>query len=365
MVKDTSNPQTMEELLASQSTKSKTFEQGQEVEGKILSISATEVVIDFGSKSEGVLSIRELPEDKRESLKVGDSLKSFISELENSEGQSVLSLTRSSGRQRSDSRGGFRGGANWQKFITARTARTVFSGKCTEVNKGGLVIEVDGIRGFLPSSQLGFDGLNILKSNPSPSGSDFRVIVSEVDQQNNKLIFTQKGLNSSSQEQNQKFSVKQKLTGKVAAVFSFGLIVTIDGGVGFISPQDTSWERVENLESQFKVAQEIDVVISNIDTDLGRVNLSLKNIEDDPIAKFAEKVKDQGAIKGTITEVGPTGLTVKLEEGVSGFIPSSKIDSSGLEVGQSLSVVIDAIDTSRRRISLAPFITTTKGLIYK
>lgn len=122
--------------------------------------------------------------------------------------------------------------------------------------------------------------------------------------------------------------------------------------------------KIDNLESKFKVGQEVDVEVLSIDNDLGRINLSLKSGEDDPFAKFAEKIKDSEIIKGEVIEVSSSGVKVKLEEGIEGFIASSKLESD-LEVGQTLSVTIENIDSNKRRINLSPFITTTKGLIYK
>jgi small subunit ribosomal protein S1 len=360
--KSSNNPMTMEELLASQSSKPKTFEVGQEVEGKILFKSDNELIVDFGSKSEGVISLREFPEDQQASLKVGDTIKGFIVDLENSEGQSILSLNKTVSKQR----GGSDQKAFWQKFASAKQQGTTFSGKSLEVNKGGLILEVEGVRGFLPSSQIGGNGLTALLSG-NAIGVDFSVKVSEVDQNNNRLIFTQKGITSQSEkDKSSKFSTKQKVTMQIKTVLPFGLVVVLENEAAFVSPQDLAWERIDNLESKFKVGDEISGQIVGIDPDLNRINVSLKNIDEDPLAKFIEKSKDQEVVKGTITEISEGGVAIKLDENVFGFIPSSKVDSAaGYEVGQSLTVVIDNIDTKRRKISLTPFITTTKGLIYK
>jgi small subunit ribosomal protein S1 len=353
---------TMEELLASQDAKPKTFEVGQEVEGKILFKSDSELIVDFGSKSEGVLNLREFPEDQQASLKVGDTIKGFIIDLENSEGQSILSLSRGVSKQR----GPVDQKAFWQKFATAKEQGSTFSGKSLEVNKGGLILEVEGVRGFLPSSQIGGNGLAALLSG-NAVGVNFAVKVSEVDQNNNRLIFTQKGIISQSQKDKpNQFSAKQKVTCKVKTVLPFGLVVEVENDAAFVSPQDLAWERIENLDAKFKAGDEISGQIVGIDPDLNRINVSLKNNDEDPISQFIEKSKDQEVVKGTITEIGEGGVAIKLDENVFGFIPASKVESSaGYEVGQTLTVVVDNIDTKRRKITLAPFITTTKGLIYK
>lgn len=343
----------MEELLASQSFKPKLFERGQEIEGKVLAVTETEAILDIGAKSEGVIQLRELPSEP----KVGEILKVYVITPENESGQVILSSSR--GATQTKKGGSPVRSAAWQKLVRVRDNGTKLTGKCVEINKGGLVVEVDGVRGFLPSSQLGAGALSL---KGDLVGQDVQISVIEVDQNGNRLIFSQKGLESVSVDS----KPGQKLQVEITQVSPFGLFIEADGVSGMVSVSEVSWERIENLDSKFKVGQKLEAVFMGVDTEFGRVNFSLKNSTEDPIAKFAETAKDEGVVKGIVSKVDTNGVTVKLTEGVEGLILASKVeDGTNYEVGQEITVNIDEINVERRRINLSPFITTTKGLIYK
>ncbi len=347
----------MEELLASQSSKSLAVERGQEVEGEIIFKTDSDLILNIGAKSDGIISLRDLSDSQAETIKVGDKLKTFVVEPENESGQVILSLQRSVSKSTSSQRG-----PDWQKFVSLKDQGTKLKGRTLEANKGGLVVEVDGTRGFLPSSQLGFEAL----SKPSDlMGQDLEVTVIEVDPNNNRLIFSQKtSINSELKERLSGYSNNQKIEGEVTYVGLFGVIIKVGEVFGLVPIQEISWEREENPTEKIKVGQKLKVNILSVDQDFGRLNLSIKGAEADPLADFVEKVKDQDVLKGTVSQVEPSGITVKLEDTVEGFVAASKLDTT-YEVGQSITVSIDSVDGSKRRINLSPFITTTKGLMYK
>lgn len=359
----------MEELLASHDTRSKPLKlsRGQEVEGEVVALTDKEITLDLGTKSEGVLGKRDIPESQLKDLKVGSKLKAFVYMPENEHGQVVLSLERKTAHLRG---GSFRGGKSidWSRFIQAQNQKSKLSGKVIEVNKGGLIVEVLGVRGFLPNSQVGFELLS--KSGEgmeSLIGQDLQVSVIEVDQSNSRLIFSERGQGSNEIKNKLKsFKENQKLSGKVVAILPFGLVIDVLGIEGLVFISDVSWEKVEDLSTLFKVGQEIEVMITGMDKDLGRLNLSIKHLTEDPFAKLSQKFAPDEVVKGEITEVTGAGVAVKLEDGVMGFLPASKMDpDSTYEVGKSMSFLVDSVDSQRRRINLAPFITTTAGLIYK
>lgn len=375
MAKDTSTnsttPITMEELLASQSKKMTSLHRGQEVEGEIISVSDKEIILDLGTKSEGVISAREIASSGLSDLKVGSKLKAFVYLPENEYGQTMLSLNKQAVVNRLEGMGGrFRGGKSlhWAKFINALNQKNKLQGKVLEVNKGGLIVEIEGIRGFLPNSQVGFELLaKASKGMEDLIGQILTVTVIEVDQNNNKLIFSERG--KTSEETLKKlssFKKDEKSTGKIVAVLPFGLVVNVGGVEGLVFVSDVSWDKNIDLTKSYTTGQEVEVKILGADLELGRLNLSIKALTEDPFAKLAEDFPVDEVVKAEVVSISEAGVVFKLKNNIEGFLPSSKvISSTNYTAGQIINMLVDSVDTQRRRINLAPFITSTEGLIYK
>ena len=372
----------MEELLASQDKKLVTIFRGQQVEGEVVAITDKEITLDLGAKSEGVMTTREIPQPQLEDLKVGSKLKAFVYMPENEHGQVVLSLQKQvpsshlegarAHLRGGSSRGGGkpRGGKriDWSKFIQAQNQKSKLQGTVLEVNKGGLIVEVTGARGFLPNSQVGFELLSKAGGGmDNLIGQDLTVTVIEVDADNNKLIFSERGqVSDEIKEKIKGFKANQKVSGKIVAILPFGLVVDISGVEGLVFISDVSWEKIEDLSKQFTVGEELEVLVSGLDTDLGRLNLSIKQLTEDPFERSVEKYPVDEVVKGMITEVLSSGVAVKLEDSMEGFLPASKMNpDTTYEVGKSLTLLVDSVDSQKRRINLAPFVTSTAGLIYK
>lgn len=356
----------MEELLASESSEIISLHRNQIVSGEVVAITDKEIILDLGTKSEGILALRELANSEFKDLKVGDKLKAFVSFVENEHGQVVLSMSSQARITSTDSPKGYRN--NWSKFAQAQANRSKLQGVVIEVNKGGLIVEVMGIRGFLPNSQVGFELLS--KSSGGMEtliGQTLTLTVIEIDQANNKLIFSQRGqVSDEIKEKLAVFKPLQKVKGKIVAILPFGLVIDVSGVEGLVFISDVSWEKVDDLQLQFSNGQEIEVLVTGLDTELGRLNLSMKHLKEDPFSKLAEIYPADEVIKGEIVAVNDDGVTIKLADDVEGFLPASKMDTeTKYEVGTKMSFLVDGVDTKKRRINLAPFVTSTEGLIYK
>lgn len=351
----------MEKLLASSPKKILKLYRGQKVEGIVVEKTPKELILEIGAKAEGVLPLREFPKDEQETPKVGDKISVFVVLPENESGQVTLALYQITGSQKSKR-------ANWAKFQNAQSQKRNLQGKVLEMNKGGLIVEVEGTRGFLPNSQVGFDLLASLKIGlETLIGQTINVIVTEVDLENNRLIFSQRGKVSEDVSKKLKgFKAGDEVKGRLVAILPFGLVVDLDGVEGLVFISDVSWEKVENLESMYKVGQEVEAQVLGIDEDLGRVNLSIKHLTEDPFKKLAEKYQADEVVKGEISQVTETGVVVKLDEELMGFLPASKMEGSvKYEIGQQMSFLVDSSDAQKRRVNLAPFVTSTARLIYK
>lgn len=352
MAKISSKPQTMEELLALHSAQGKplNLSRGQEVEGEVVGVNERELILDLGMKSEGVIQ-------GVSGYKVGDKLKAFVVDPENESSQVVLSLHPVAARP-------------------TRGARLpqgkILRGKVTELNKGGALMEVVGVRGFLPNSQVGFEFLHKAKDNII--GQEIPVMATETDAGGGRVIFSQKGTSKEHLERLQGFKNGQKIKGQISAMLPFGLVISLGDVPGLVFASDASWEKIEDLNSLFKVGQEVEALVLGVDESVGRLNLSIKQLIEDPFVKISQKFTPDSAVKGEVREVSENGVTFALTDpsgelgtsGVEGFLPASKMDpSQKYETDEKLTLLIDSVDVRRRKVNLTPLVTSTAGLIYK
>lgn len=340
---------------------------GQELTGEIIQILPNELILDLGKKAEGALSRKDLSLEQAETLKIGDKLQVFVVIPENESGQIALALRQlvSSKNQAASPK--------WDRFQNAINSSKTFIAKGLEVNKGGLIVEIGDVRGFLPSSQVSLSQADDLSDL---IGKDITVTVIEVDPTQNRLIFSQKS--TVSEEVKAKLTqlkVGDEVKGKVAAVLPFGIFVALEntttglsaGGVeGLVHISEISWEKVEDPAKLFKVGDQVNAQVISVDANTNRVNLSIKQLQTDPFVEISKKYTQDQVIKGKVSKISSNGVHIILDEGVEGLMPTNK-QEQGVEyqIGQELTVIVDSIDTQKRRITLAPFVTSTKDLIYK
>lgn len=360
---------TMADLMAKSLDKLVILNRGDQVFGKVSAISGKEIIVELGAKVDGVISKRDVPAEKLKDLKVGDSLQFFVVIPENDSGQAILSL-----QAVSDNLGSRRDqelGKKWQKFITARDRKTALNGKVVEINKGGLLVEIEGVRGFLPSSHISFDLISDHGGISGLVGESIVVNVIEIDLGNNRLIFSsRKNVSDETKQKLGKLEVGQKVMGKIVSVAPFGLLVSVDGLEGTVMSREISWsfdsaqDKDEDWMSQYEVGQEIEVLILAKDLILGKINLSIRQLSKDPFEEKAGRYQTDDVVTGEVLEITAEGIKIGLED-MEGFLPSDKIEGQDFQIGQKTNFLIDAVDLKKRKITLTPFLTSTKGLIYK
>lgn len=349
----------MADLLAKQENKQEAtlkLERNQEVQGRIVLVTKSEVVLDLGGKSEGVLSIKEFPEEQQDKLKEGDEVKAYVVRAENESGQVVLELYKTSTSKK--------GNPRLEKFMAAKNRGQVLKGRGMEVNRGGLVVEIDKTRGFLPSSLISLSNASKLEDLVD---KDIQVTIVEVDPAQNRLILAQKiSVSEDAKAKLSKFKAGDKVEGEVSGVMSFGVIVDLGEGVsGLAHVSELSWEKLEDPSLVYKTGDKVTAQVMSIDMASGRVNLSLKQLADDPFKEKAKEFYPDDVVKATVTKVTGQGIILDVK-GLEGFIPSAKLEADETyEIGKSISCLVDSVDEQKRRINLAPFITSTKDLIYK
>lgn len=348
----------MAELLAKQQQKPISVTRGQEIEGTVVAIFQNEIILELGTKSEGVLQKRDIPQDQLENLKIGDKLTTNVLFSENESGQVVLGVARSAKKS----------SPNYQKLVKFENYlknNQVLTGKGIEVNKGGLIVEVQGVRGFLPSSQV---SLSQAAKLDELVDKDILVTVIEVDPDQNRLIFSQKtNITDEVKSKLNQLKVSDEVEGDVVAVLPFGIFVTLSNGVeGLVHISEISWDKVDDPNSLFKIGDKVKAKVIAVDANSGRVNLSIKQLKSDPFGELIKDLEPDDIIKGTISKVTSQGVHVILENGAEGLVPSSKVEQeTEYKAGDTKSFLVDSIDSSKRRVFLVPFITSTKDLIYK
>ncbi len=358
---DTSKTQSFAALFEASQKKVTALRRNQEVTGKVVSVSPQEVLIDIGAKSEGIVSGRELSavSDLASKLAVGDSIEATVLYPENDAGQVVLSLRKLSGEKR------------WAELEEKKENSEDIEVVALEVNRGGVICDYLGIHGFLPSSQLTKAPAKL--TDLIGKGLTARVI--EVDRNSNRLILSQKSPNKKDLEAVLKLlakvSIGDKVSGIVSAVLPFGIFVEIELGEekgkveGLVHISELSWEKIEDPAKFFKVGDKVDVLVIAKDEATGRLNLSIKQLQEDPFMKVSEKYTKDLEVSGTVARVTPFGVFVSLADGIEGLIHISKIPpNENFEVGQKVDCSVEAVDTKSRRIALVP-VVLVKPILYR
>lgn len=351
-------PQTMEELLSQTGYALKGLKKGEVVTGKVTRVTAKEILVDIGGKSEGVVMDRELEfyKDMLMLLQIGDTVIAQIIVPENDRGQAVLSL---------------------RKFITEKRWDLLTehqkSGKPVEVIfkepvRGGILVEYSGIRGYIPMSQL--DGQSS-KQVDKLSGKKAEVKVVEVDKEANRLVFSQRAVTEAEAFARQKDLLESIEEGStvqatITSVVPFGAFakfsVSKDGQTheveGLIHISEIAWEKVDEASSYVKPGDTLKVKIIGLEKETGKITLSIKQLLPDPWENVLDMFEKESQIKGTVSRVTPIGIFVTLSPGVEGLIHISKV-APGEEpkVGDDIMCIVEDVQPEKRKISLSMALT--------
>jgi small subunit ribosomal protein S1 len=343
---------TMDDLLAQHDVKQ--IEAGEVVEGTVSTVRKHEVWIDLGAKGVGVVMRREIGHGQ--TLNEGETVTVSVIDPELDEGYALLSMKRAA-----KDRG-------WDELKRIFDAQEIIEVSPYDANRGGLLVELEGIRGFLPVSQLaaghyprvsGADKDEILQKLNALVNKPIRVRVLDVSRKDNKLIFSEKeAVKDDMQARFAELKVGDKVEGVVTGVIDFGAFVNVDGIEGLIHISEISWERVEDPRDYVKVGDKVEAKIIAIDKD--RLSLSLKQMTEDPWLKEVKAFKKGDIVEGKITRITPFGAFVQLSASVEALVHVSEMsDDEAVDPEQIFKLnekkqfkVID-IDTEARKIALS------------
>jgi len=356
------NNQTMESLLKEQELNVDLPQAGEIRKGVIASISPSQILISIGAKSEGVVSGRELDQltaKEIEALQLGQEIHVFVLNPEDSNGNVVLSLKRAQEQ------------ISWDDVEKLVTDGAVIESKIIGFNKGGLIVAVETLRGFVPSSQIGaVRRSQIAGDTPEQKyqkmvGQPISVRVIEVDRERRRLILSERAA-SAETRQALKERVIEELeegkvyTGRVTSLANFGAFININGADGLVHLSELSWDHIEHPRDVLEVGQEIKVKVINVDRDKKRIGLSVRALLDDPWKSRIEKYSVGQLVEGKITRLTKFGAFARLDDDVEGLIHISELADHRIEhpkevlkEGEIKSLRVIRIDAEQHRVGLS------------
>ena len=336
--------------------------QGEIRQGIIASITSNQILVSVGTKSEGIITGRELeaiPEAEREALEVGQEIPVYIINPEDSNGNLVLSYTQAREEE------------NWKHAEELMANKTPFESKIIAYNKGGLIVGLCGLRGFIPASQIALSRrASMTGETPEQRygkmiGEPITCIVIEVDRERRRLIFSERQASNETRE-----VIKERIIenlhegeirkGRVTSLADFGVFVNINGADGLVHLSEISWNQIKNPAEVLKVGDEVNVKVISVDKEKKRIGLSIRQTQDDPWSERIAKYQVGQLLEAEITRLTKFGAFAKLEDDLEGLIHISEISEKRithakevLKEGDKVTVRVIKIDPDAHRIGLS------------
>lgn len=307
--------------------------QGEIRNGTIASISQGQILVSVGTKSEGVITGKELeaiPPAELAAFKVGLEIPVYVVNPEDQGGNLVLSYVRA------------RDEVSWKEAEDMMTSQQTYHGSIIGYNKGGLIVPVGSLRGFVPASQISLSR-RVSMTGDTPEqrwgkmigeAVDIRVI--EVDRERRRLILSERAASTETRE-----SLKERViedlkegevrSGRVTSLADFGAFVNISGADGLVHLSEISWDRIQHPSEVLKVGQEVNVKVISIDRDKKRIGLSIRQLQDDPWSSQVSRYQVGQLVEGSITRLTKFGAFARLDNDIEGLIHISEISDKRIE----------------------------------
>ena len=348
---------TMESLIEEFSPK-EILERGEIVEGIVINVQDNGLVIDLGQKSEGFVPKNEMKSlTNPDSYEKGKSIITYVIFPETQDGTILLSVDRARGEQ------------GWKTLDTARQEGKTLIGKIVDSNKGGAVVECEGVQGFVPLSQLIGPARELYTPSGPPKagfiGMSIEFRITELNRRRNRAIFSERAALEAvkiklKSERIKELNVGDVVKGKVLGTSKFGVFVEMDGADGLIHISELSWDTVLDPENFVEIGTILDVQIIKIDHENLRIALSLKRLQPEPWELISGDVSVGTIMKGTITKLASFGAFARVKGGLEGLIHLSELSYDKIDVpsdvvseGQEVEVKIIKIEEERKRLGLS------------
>ena len=332
----------------------KTLHTGEKVTGVVTSITATEVSVDLGTKQSGYIPITEFTDESNSNIEdivhVGDTIETFVMRVNDVEGMVMLSKKRLDAVK------------NWDVIEAAKENRTVMEGVVSEENKGGVVVNVKGVRVFVPASQTGLP-----KSSPMSDlvKKPVKLRITEVNQSRRRVVGSIRAVQADERREKSdqlwgEIEVGKQYAGVVKSMTSYGVFVDIGGVDGMIHISELSWTRIKQPSEVMAVGDEVSVYVLSFEKENRKISLGYKKREDNPWTIFTRNHAVGDVVKAKVVKMMPFGAFAEIIPGVDGLIHISQITdhriglpSEVLSNEQVVDVKITEIDNDRRKVSLS------------
>lgn len=349
----------MEDLLKASEQQYRTLKHNDVIEGTVMRVDRDEVLVDIGAKTEGIIPNRELQSltpEEREAMQPGDPVLVAVVQPENNEGHALLSLDRA--RQE----------RSWRDLQRKFEAGEVIQAPVSGHNKGGLLVNIEGVRGFVPSSQI--SSLPPGEANKQAELSRYHnqmmpLKIIEINRNRNRLILSERQAMQEQRESMrsrllQELEPGQVRPGTVTSIADFGAFVDIGGADGLIHLSELSWKRVDDPRKVLKVGDRIDVYVLSVDPNERKIALSLKRTQPEPWSTITDNYKLDQVVRGTITQLTSFGAFARLDDGIEGLIHVSELaegrvahPKNVVNEGDVVDLKVIRIDPIKRRIGLS------------
>ena len=338
----------------------KQHRRGDVVEGVIVRMDRDEVLVDIGAKSEAVVPLHEIPRSFTEgenALHVGSEVLAYVLQPEDPEGKVVLSLSRAVAER------------GWRDLDKLREEGGTVEGEIVEHNKGGLIVSVMGVRGFVPLSQIADlrrpGDESVEQRLEALRGRRVLLKVIEINRRRNRLILSERAaLQERRAREKERLLAElqpgERRHGVVSSICDFGAFVDLGGADGLIHLSELSWSQVAHPSQVLKVGQEVEVYVVAIDRENRKIALSLKRLQAEPWAEVADKYQPGQIVAGRITKLATFGAFAQIEPGVEGLIHISELSDERIthpkqvvREGEELRLRVIKVDPARHRLGLS------------
>src|ERR1035437_365979 len=331
-------------------------EAGSLIEGPVILIKKSSVFVDLSPFGTGIIYGREFinAKDIIKKISLGDLIKAKVVETENDDGYTELSLKEA------------KQALAWSEAEKAIKAKTAFSLEIKDANKGGLILEWQGIQGFLPASQLKADHYprvldsdkdKILKELKKLIGQKISVMIISTLPKEGKLIFSEKDNDPEEKKEIlSKYNIGDDLDCTIAGIVDFGIFLKLEDGLeGLVHISELDWGLVEDPRSLFKVGDKIRAKVIEIKD--GKISLSIKALKENPWKEFEGKLKKGDIIKGVVIKYNKHGALISIKEGVAGLVHNSTFGSESalrakLELGKNYNFQITLFEPKDQKMTL-------------
>ena len=320
------------------------------ITGTIINVKDDEVFVDIQYRADGIVKLDEMTEEEQEDPKnnfeVGDDIDVYVIKLDDGEGNVALSTRRVEGMKA------------WKELAEKFENDELVHGKVTGFNKGGLTVEVNGLGGFIPASQIATFFVKNLKKFV---GEEWDLKIISIDERKNRLVLSRKDvIEAELDDLWEELEEGQVIEGKVARLTDFGAFVEVNGLDGLLHVSDIAWTRVDHPADVLNVGDEIEVKILKLNKEKNRISLGRKQLLEKPFEKFANEHEVGDVIEGKVVNLLDFGAFVEVADGVEGLVHVSEISwdhvekpSDELNVGDLIEVKIISIDKDEEKVGLS------------